>query len=92
LHSETLTQLTPVEKLVLGTKSGRAKHVRIMPGGALEADQDVSSIFVGSKLDEHRGAFILDHPMDKGEVTESGWNAMEKLWEVSVQCRCFQSG
>lgn len=63
--------------------------MRIMPGGALEetatssASGKASSSFVGSKLDEHRGAFYLEHPMDKGMVTESGWNAMETLWEVS---------
>lgn len=64
---------------------GRAKHMRIMPGGALEADQELggpSSVFVGRKLDDHRGAFYLEHPMDKGAVTESGWDAMERLWEV----------
>lgn len=71
-------------KVVIGTKVGRAKHMRIMPGGALEADKDLSgpsSIFVGRKLDEHRGAFLLEYPMDKGYVTEGGWDAMERLWE-----------
>jgi len=71
-------------KVVIGTKVGRAKHLRVMPGGALEADQDLtgtSSIFVGRKLDEHRGAFLLENPMDKGYVTEGGWDAMERLWE-----------
>jgi len=60
--------------------------MRIMPGGALEADQEgtaSSSIFVGKKLEEHRGAFLLEYPMDKGAVTDSGWDAMERLWEVS---------
>jgi len=59
--------------------------MRIMPGGALEADKDLSgpsSVFVGRKLDEHRGAFLLEYPMDKGYVTEGGWDAMERLWEV----------
>lgn len=59
--------------------------MRIMPGGALEADKDLSgpsSIFVGRKLDEHRGAFVLEYPMDKGHVTDNGWDAMERLWEV----------
>ena len=57
-----------------------------MPGGALESSSDesnkISSIFVGQKLDEHRGAFYLEYPMDKGMVTESGWNSMTRLWEV----------
>lgn len=74
-------------KVVLGTKVGRTKHMRIMPGGALESSSDesnkISSIFVGQKLDEHRGAFYLEYPMDKGMITESGWNAMTRLWEVS---------
>jgi centractin len=72
-------------QVILGTKVGRAKHMRIMPGGALEADQELggpSSVFVGRKLDDHRGAFYLEHPMDKGAVTENGWDAMERLWEV----------
>ena len=61
-----------------------------MPGGALESSSDesskISSIFVGQKLDEHRGAFYLEYPMDKGMVTESGWNAMTRLWEVRFGC------
>ena len=66
---------------------GRAKHMRIMPGGSLEADKDPagrSSVFVGRKLDEHRGAFLLEYPMDKGYVTDGGWDAMERLWEVRI--------
>lgn len=60
--------------------------MRIMPGGALESDQELSgpsSVFVGQKLDEHRGAFILEYPMDKGAVVEDRWDAMEKIWDVS---------
>jgi hypothetical protein len=54
-----------------------------MPGGALEVeDTSKSSYFVGPKLDQHRGAFYLEYPMDKGAVTESGWDAMAYLWEV----------
>jgi len=80
-------------KVVVGTKIGRPKHMRIMPGGALEEDITSSdnhttdhngrpgSIFVGSKLDEHRGAFVLEYPMDRGHVVPGGWDAMEKIWE-----------
>eukprot|EP00429_Kryptoperidinium_foliaceum_P010388 CAMPEP_0176004276 /NCGR_PEP_ID=MMETSP0120_2-20121206/1607_1 /TAXON_ID=160619 /ORGANISM="Kryptoperidinium foliaceum, Strain CCMP 1326" /LENGTH=398 /DNA_ID=CAMNT_0017336947 /DNA_START=102 /DNA_END=1298 /DNA_ORIENTATION=- len=71
-------------KVVIGTKVGRAKHMRIMPGGSLEAEQSLSgpsSVFVGQKLDEHRGAFLLEYPMDKGYVVDGGWDAMESLWE-----------
>jgi centractin len=74
-----------LQQIVIGTKVGRAKHMRIMPGGALETEQSLSgpsSIFVGKKLDEHRGSFILEHPMDKGHVVDGGWDAMESLWEV----------
>jgi centractin len=79
----TLTQrIDPsLSKVVLATKIGRSKHMRIMPGGALE--QEASSVYVGQKLDEHRGAFLLEYPMDRGAVLENGWDAMEALWEVS---------
>ena len=73
------------EQVVIGTKVGRAKHMRIMPGGALETEQSLSgpsSIFVGRKLDDHRGSFVLEYPMDKGHVVDGGWDAMESLWEV----------
>ena len=59
--------------------------MRIMPGGALETEQSLSgpsSMFVGKKLDEHRGSFILEYPMNKGHVVDGGWDAMESLWEV----------
>ena len=71
-----------------------------MPGGALEGEEQrtssggkssrsggsgVSSYFVGRKLDEHRGAFLLEYPMERGRVVDGGWDAMELLWEVS----CF---
>ncbi|KAL7529216.1 hypothetical protein ACHAXR_002854 [Thalassiosira sp. AJA248-18] len=84
-------------KVVVGTKVGRAKHQRIMPGGALEGEEQrtsgkssssrtksgsgVTSYFVGRKLDEHRGAFLLEHPMERGRVVDGGWDAMELLWE-----------
>lgn len=69
-------------KVVVGTKVGRAKHMRIMPGGALEQEQQgPNSVFVGHRLDEHRGAFILDYPMDKGYVVDGGWDSIERIWE-----------
>jgi centractin len=71
-------------KVVVGTKVGRTKHMRIMPGGALEQDQEFSgpsSVFVGRKLDEYRGAFVLEYPMHKGHVVSGGWDAMERVWE-----------
>mmetsp|Transcript_3131 Transcript_3131/g.4171 ORF Transcript_3131/g.4171 Transcript_3131/m.4171 type:complete len:435 (+) Transcript_3131:95-1399(+) len=82
-------------KVVIGTKVGRAKHTKIMPGGALEGDDGTTSssavtsthkngptsTFVGSKLEDHRGAFILDYPMDRGCVVEGYWDAMETIWE-----------
>ena len=85
----------------MGTKVGRAKHQRVMPGGALEGEEQrtsgsgggggggkktssssgITSYFVGNKLDEHRGAFLLEHPMERGAVVDGGWDAMELLWE-----------
>lgn len=61
--------------------------MRIMPGGALE-QEGPSSYYVGRKLDQHRGAFLLQYPMDKGYVTDDGWDAMEKVWEVSFLFSC----
>lgn len=57
--------------------------MRVMPGGALEQDDagGNTKFFVGRKLQEHRGAFYLEHPMTDGII--QGWDAMEVLWEVS---------
>jgi len=85
-------------KVSIGTKVGRAKHQRVMPGGALEGEEQrtsgklsrsaksgsgggPASYFVGRKLDEHRGAFLLEYPMERGCVVDGGWGAMELLWE-----------
>jgi len=67
-------------KVTIGNKVGRTKHMRIMPGGALEQEGS-SSLYVGRKLDEHRGAFRLEYPMEKGYVTDGGWDAMERVWQ-----------
>ena len=90
---------------------GRAKHQRVMPGGALEGEErrrttttaggggggnlsrssrslaGVTSYFVGRTLDDHRGAFLLDYPMERGRVVDGGWEAMELLWEVRERTR-----
>ena len=59
--------------------------MRIMPGGALETEHSgPTSVFVGKKLDEHRGSFLLEYPMDKGHIVDGGWDAMESLWEVRL--------
>lgn len=77
-----------------------------MPGGALEGEESKSSLggggkrqaggttsyYVGRKLDEHRGAFLLEYPMDRGKVVDGGWDAMELLWEVSFYKMCFVFG
>lgn len=78
-------------KVVVGTKVGRPKHTRVMPGGAMEAEQDSRSLFVGRKLDEHRGAFLLEYPMDKGSVTDNGWDAMEALWQHIYSKQCLNA-
>ena len=44
----------------------------------------MTSYFVGRKLDKHRGAFLLEYPMERGRVVDGGWDAMELLWEVSA--------
>ena len=62
-------------KIVFRSYVGRTKHVRIMPGGALEGTE----IFVGNKADEHRGAMILNYPMEHGIV--KNWGDMERLWQ-----------
>ncbi len=110
-------------KIVIGTKVGRTKHVRVMPGGAFEGGghghggdegtnagastsnesannntgkgvmnmnirkgggKSTTSVFVGKILDDHRGAFILDYPMDKGCVLDGHWDYMEMIWNVSL--------
>jgi len=74
---------------------GRAKHVRVMPGGALEDEEGTSvgrsaadrsvggggKIYVGRRAADHRGAMILKRPMDRGAVADGGWEDMERLWE-----------
>lgn len=60
--------------MVIGTKVGRPKHLRVMPGGALDQESlgpsssSSSSTFVGETLDTHRGAFLLSYPMDHGHL------------------------
>lgn len=45
-----------------------------MPGGALEG----TDVCVGSKLQEHRGAFRWSYPMEHGMVVD--WQDMERVW------------
>lgn len=54
---------------------GRTKHVRMMPGGALEG----YDTFVGLKAEEHRGAMLLNYPMEHGII--KNWADMERLWQ-----------
>jgi len=56
--------------------TGRSSSSRAAAGGG------PTSVFVGSRLEEHRGAFVLEHPMENGAVVDTGWDAMERLWEV----------
>ena len=57
-------------------KSSRSRSLAAAAGG-------LTSYFVGRTLDDHRGAFLLDYPMERGRVVDGGWEAMELLWEVS---------
>ena len=52
---------------------------------SLAAGLGVTSYFVGRTLDDHRGAFLLDYPMERGRVVDGGWDAMELLWEVRAK-------
>jgi centractin len=61
-------------KVVFRSCVGRIKHERIMPGGALEG----SDVFIGSKVDEHRGVLKIGYPMENGIV--QNWGDMERLW------------
>ena len=74
------------QQVILNTQVGRLKHMRVMPGGALETENTAETLFCGRKLEEHRGAFILEQPMENGIV--HGWDAMEVLWEVRGLCLC----
>lgn len=62
--------------LVYANAVGRAKHVRMMPGGALEGEY-----FVGNHAVQHRGALILSRPMARGMVDD--WKDMERVWAHS---------
>lgn len=61
-------------RVVFRSCIGRTKHHRIIPGGALEG----GDLFVGSKVEEHRGALLLSYPMEHGVV--QNWTEMEKIW------------
>ena len=61
-------------KVVFRSCIGRVKHTRVMPGGAL----DGNDIFIGSKVEEHRGAMKISYPLDNGIV--NNWADMEKIW------------
>lgn len=60
--------------VVFASTVGRPKHVKMMPGGALEGVEFV----VGQRALEHRGALVLRHPMARGMVED--WNDMERVW------------
>jgi hypothetical protein len=61
-------------KVMVANAVGRPKHKRAMAGGAL----DGQDIFVGAKVQEHRGAFRISHPMSHGIV--ENWPDMERVW------------
>lgn len=61
-------------RIVFRSCIGRTKHERVMPGGALEG----SDLFIGSKVEEHRGALKLSYAMENGIV--QNWADMEKIW------------
>lgn len=61
-------------RVVFRSCVGRIKHTRIMPGGALEG----SDIFLGPKIDEHKGVLRIEYPMENGIV--QNWSDMERIW------------
>ena len=62
-------------RVVFRNFCGRTKHVRVMPGGALEG----SECFVGSKAEEHRGSLLLKYPIEHGIIQD--WHDMEEIWK-----------
>lgn len=60
--------------VVFPSTVGRPKHVRMMPGGALEG----RDVVVGRRALEHRGALVLRQPMARGMVED--WDDMERVW------------
>jgi centractin len=65
-------------RVVFRSCVGRIKHPRVMPGGALESGSSDGGLFIGAKVEEHRGALKIDYPMENGIVTN--WADMEKIW------------
>uniref|UniRef100_A0A7S3JS19 Actin n=1 Tax=Aureoumbra lagunensis TaxID=44058 RepID=A0A7S3JS19_9STRA len=63
--------------VVFANAVGRAKHVRMMPGGALEG----IDVAVGDAVRRHRGALILNWPMARGMVED--WADMERVWSAT---------
>mmetsp|Transcript_465 Transcript_465/g.475 ORF Transcript_465/g.475 Transcript_465/m.475 type:complete len:384 (+) Transcript_465:89-1240(+) len=61
-------------RVVFRSYVGRTKHLRMMPGGALEG----GDVFIGTKADEHRGALRLAYPMEHGVI--KNWGDMERIW------------
>ena len=61
-------------RVVFRSCVGRIKHVRVMPGGALEGND----VFIGPTAEEHRGALKLSYPVENGIV--NNWGDMEKVW------------
>lgn len=54
---------------------GTTKHTRMMPGGAYEG----SDVFVGNKVQHHRGLFKIQYAMEHGVVTD--WTSMHRVWQ-----------
>ncbi|EEY61323.1 actin-like protein [Phytophthora infestans T30-4] len=54
---------------------GTTKHTRMMPGGAYEG----GDVFVGNRVQYHRGLFKIQYAMEHGVVTD--WNSMHRVWQ-----------
>ncbi|KAL3668352.1 Alpha-centractin [Phytophthora oleae] len=62
-------------QVVFPSYVGTTKHTRMMPGGAYEG----GDVFVGNRVQHHRGLFKIQYAMEHGVVTD--WNSMHRIWQ-----------
>jgi centractin len=74
-------------KSVFRSCVGRIKHLRVMPGGSLEAASSNDGLFIGNKVEEHRGALKLNYPIDHGII--QNWSDMERIWSYVYSKDCL---
>ncbi|CAI5708082.1 unnamed protein product [Peronospora destructor] len=62
-------------QIVFPSFIGSTKYTRMMPGGAYEG----ADVFVGNRVQHHRGLFKIQYAMEHGIVTD--WNTMHRVWQ-----------